>query len=329
MKTTDYTSLNSLYIYPASVLLCVGIIGNTLSFVIYKRKVFRDRAIANYLSVLAVFDSFNLIVYQLSTRAVYTQTSITYCRFMNFLVSFMPNVCSWLVMLVSADRLVSTLSPMSIQILSKKWLQYSFMVAVVVLQAIFHAYNFLIAALVLNKENNQYQCMYYMSPFLYNIVYVKSFNQTFFPVVIMLTCSLYMVKYLVDSKKKIKKGSSSAFKEKQFAFMTLFLNFFFFVCFLPFDVYLILSHIFMPFNISYLSESWNWYVAQGICKIFLYIHSSASFFVYLLVNRLFRQEVLSILYIFRKRIRKTSTSTNSTSNINNSQQKTASTVISN
>lgn len=113
-------------------LISIGLIGNVLSFIIYKRKVFRTQSMGTYLSCLSIFNIFVLLTlsknlyysdetYKLRLIANYTnsttenarnfidniiQTNV-FCKFYAYIHYINIQYCSWVLVINSIDHLIS------------------------------------------------------------------------------------------------------------------------------------------------------------------------------------------------------------------------------
>ncbi|KAH3853528.1 hypothetical protein DPMN_096053 [Dreissena polymorpha] len=104
------------------VIVCTGIIGNTLSLIVMKSKALRHKSYSQYLSALAMFDTLTLILRQIRTVDDYFLNQMNQnmvfkgfndfgCKLFNFIEHVSYLMSSWLIVLMAIERLVAVWMP--------------------------------------------------------------------------------------------------------------------------------------------------------------------------------------------------------------------------
>lgn len=111
------------------------------------------------------------------------------------------------------------------------------------------------------------------------------------PLVLLSAFNLNLIYDLYKSKNRIRLRMHR--KEIQFTFTVIFANLMFFIHYLPFSIFILLKHIIEHVGIDYSKEIFDFlYHLATECALLYLIF---EFFYLLLVNKLFRHEVLNVL----------------------------------
>lgn len=104
------------------VIVCTGIVGNTLSIVVMQSKALRHKSYSRYLSALAVFDTLTLIIRQVrcindyyasenNVHVVFKNFDTFGCKMFNFIEHVSYLMSSWLIVLMGLERLIAVCMP--------------------------------------------------------------------------------------------------------------------------------------------------------------------------------------------------------------------------
>ncbi len=109
----------------------------------------------------------------------------------------------------------------------------------------------------------------------------------------MLACSLMMIKYLIESKRNVANGPHPNERKRQikFAINALSINFIFFVTSIPNGIY----ELYYFYYSSSIDIVLNFYLGQFLLLCF-YAYFGSTFYVNVLVNSIFREEFLALIY---------------------------------
>ena len=104
------------------VIVCTGIVGNTLSFVVMQSQALRHTSYSRYLSALAVFDTLTLIIRQVHDvdeyyvmeeggSVIFKNFDSFGCKMFNFTEHVSYLMSSWLIVLMALERLIAVCMP--------------------------------------------------------------------------------------------------------------------------------------------------------------------------------------------------------------------------
>lgn len=103
------------------VIVLAGLVGNTLSFVVMKSKTLRHKSYSHYLSALALFDTFTLIIRQVRTvdefyrrdgaNEIFRHFDDFGCKVFYYLEHVFYLMSHWLIVLMAVERLIAVCMP--------------------------------------------------------------------------------------------------------------------------------------------------------------------------------------------------------------------------
>jgi hypothetical protein len=105
-----YSLAKDLLYYCILISLCIGLIGNTISIKVYLSKPFHKQSIGIYFAISSFFELLFLCVnfiYVVYER--FWEFSAFSCKLFTYLQSLMPVSCSWILVLISLDRVITNL----------------------------------------------------------------------------------------------------------------------------------------------------------------------------------------------------------------------------
>ncbi|CAH1781136.1 unnamed protein product [Owenia fusiformis] len=114
----EYIAGKALFQYLSPVVLIVGVVFNILNFVVLTCTNMRKTSASLYLAVLAICDNINLLMTLTNHWLIqlfnieYRKTNDALCRISLFLAYFLAHLSAWLLVAVTAERVVTVMFPM-------------------------------------------------------------------------------------------------------------------------------------------------------------------------------------------------------------------------
>ena len=279
-----------------AIIITIGLIGNIISIIVFSKKTFRTNSISTYCISIAIFE--NLSIAEMIAdffRVVYRVKAIDQtnfnCKIINYISTIMSTVQACLLVAFSIDKL---LSMKSVQIIKKKWFQFSIVGSIVFINAL--AYIFLpISLRRTEKYPGVYICDYSTIVFYKEFFIVNLLESCLVPFIIMSVTSTLTIRLLIKSRNSVEKINGQVLKERRsrdrkYAISSITFNIFFIVLKLPLLVYYILSAFYSYYNL---------YI-QWFSLVFYFINISSSFFIHFATNSLFRREFKNVFLRFGK-----------------------------
>ena len=245
----------------------------------------------NILKILALFDFLCCLC---SLNRVFESElmnhSMASCKLINFSFYCFSTTSSWLVGIVSIEKLITIKKPLCKNIFAKKKYQIGVCIAIVVLNTFVFSPIFTLNDIYKDLNSTQIKNIYsdvcdiLFTKSFYIIANLHFFNACILPFSIMLTSSIYLVGFILKSRKRtistysIQKKRIMK-KDIHFALQILFLD----ILFLLFNTPLFIAR---NFKIS---------IFFYIFRIFFCVRFFLNFFIYFTFNSIFRNELLLIL----------------------------------
>ena len=302
MATETKELIITVLVFILPVVLIMGSIGNVFSFIIFSRDKFRKTSFSLYFRVLAFSDSFTLLyIINDIPNVLYGQDlqnrSHFWCKTFRYWLYAIAPVSGWLLVVISLDRMLSIIRPNKFLFLKKKQTQATICCLTLAYNLIFYipliVFKDYQAQENLNSSNLTeivYECVDLEEQNIVN--WLDLLNSTILPFLIMVLCTSVTVRRLFKSRSKTTAEAKPNTKLKQrdtkFAITSVGLNLFFFIFNLPVCVYMVLaSFIFFDDVDSKLI----------FCAVLItyYLNFGVVFYVNILTNSIFRNELLVIL----------------------------------
>ena len=293
-----YDSFTSFIYISRTVVNLIGIIGNIISFIVFCRPVFRKNSISVYCCALAIFDCFTLNQLIMDINILFDYFPPNYsdiiCKVFYYITIAFSGIPAWILVAFSIDKILSMKN--SKFVFFKK---RSFQIGII---AVFAIANILIFSeiLVFLKRvpiypNNSIDLMCDLTymPYISIVVGLYLLEASLIPFVIMFCSSVFIVRLLVQSRRRIIGDGNNASvqnrkgKEFKFAVISLTFNCLFITLKLPLAMFYILSSIGILMPYSYIN----------LATLLFFINSSISFLVHFISNSIFRKELGIIIKI--------------------------------
>ena len=271
--------------YSSLITFGIGIIGNTISIIIYQSKPFKKQSIRVYYTTYSVVETLFLllnVVYCLQRK--YWLPSDFYCKSFLYSQSILQLLCPWFLVLASIDRIFIVFYPTRFLFTRKLKFQLLTTLAVFVFFAIFF-----IPQIFLNNENKTV-CLMQASTYSYIYALVILCLYSLLPFVIMVTATVKISLKMKKTLKIVRKISKRKNEEHQFARNVIGTNIYFLIVSLPYAVISLIILYYRTFDIMYAIFYGGQLVLSFNCIFSLvFVYHATSFFIHIVCNKIFRK----------------------------------------
>ena len=290
-------------IYPL-VIIPLGTIGNILALLVYTRKNFWHTPFGFYNSCLLIVDSlilyvgalkFPLIAFDIINLTTHSEFT---CKFFTAGIYILPQFSSWILVLISFERLVVIRSFRILFYVKKRSFQF---ISIVLIFLIILLINFpnIIYLKVKQKEGyypnstntpNNSRCEMVDSIIDHHTRdIIDLLAYTLSPFILMTTCSILISITIIKSRRKFKRKLRSLRKEYQLSFTLIFTNLVFLILNSPICVIMVIKS-------SRKTDEYNskLELAYTIGNILAYINFSISVLINFVINRMFTKQFMKM-----------------------------------
>ena len=284
------------------VLILIGAVMNTGVIVIFMRKSMRNTLSRNLFCALALNQTFALYAtfpFNLEAYGIRLLTlNYLLCKALTFLTFFFCAMSSWLLVLVSLERLFFV-NYKQIKVFKQVWFQWLVMCVVLAWNClVYSSYSNFNNIEVQNVQNNSNYtndfCTIHDPEALFLWSLIDLLNSLLVPFMLMIICStgislsIYRTKQALSTR-ILNKDAKSLNKNTRFSVLIIFIDVAFFIFNLPICVY----------NFSTIQETNNF--GYCLCSIFFICQYIVNGFIFFFINLKFKRELLIILRIKKKK----------------------------
>ena len=297
-------------LYYPPIIAILGIIGNILSFVVYRQKPIRKQSFSLLMRALALADDGMLIVlliYWFHTNFLLHHITVTdskrMCFAFTYIVKVFANCAHYLLCSLTISRLISIAAPLKAKIFLEKARLF---VVCVCIGSVLKNLHFLSSTdFVFNPKTKQMTCTMGFSRKEPAIVFLRWFETivtSIAPCVIIIVSNISMVYYLrrkVDEQPSCTNNLSQEMKilrqkrENNITIMVCVVS----VSFLIFTVPLYIHRLYVV-KINIKDDAGKRSImrlADSICQKLWYTNNAFNFFIYALVGKEFRKNLSLLL----------------------------------
>lgn len=280
----------------------VTVLGSIFSLVIFSRRAFEKSSIGFYCRLLAFFDLYVLIVMvlvgvgQIIGVQIIASTDIG-CQVSFFLGTAVSPIQGWILIVFSIDQLIAVSMTDRFGFVKKPWFKYSISIFIFLFNCAIYSPTFIFVRstkMVFGNVTAAYRCDS-LAPVV-SIIYLA--EASFIPFFIMIIITFQIVRILIRSRNRtlvqpFNSSNSKTLRRRdfKFAFNSVILNMLFIILTTPLIVYYL-----VPIKDFILSNLFN-----TACFVFFYLNYALHFWVHLIVNAYFRNELLVLFRIRRDR----------------------------
>lgn len=301
---STYKIVTQIFMHLAFIECLIGIVANSLTFVVFSRKRFKSTSFSFYLRLNVLMDTVILVKSILQWTGVVFEfyiedVSIVFCKLQGYSYRVAFTSSTWLLSLIAFDRLITIKYPYRFSYLKKRRLQIILTSIIVAISMGFYVLMPLSLeyerVVTVDEDSNEtsieVNCT--MEKEKYNAVFwIDLINSLITVVVLNNVLSAMAIVFIYKSRQRIRQTNSSsnertAMRDRKFAINSITLNLMSFVCKFPLLSYSCFS---LLINDEDLDE-----MISIICLSLSLVDNSSSLFVNMLVNSIFYEEFLSIL----------------------------------
>lgn len=282
------------------IIICLGIIGNLISFIVFCRPVFRKNSVSVYCRALAIFDCFTLCQLSMDISQLFydfypPDNSDIFCKIFYYNSTAFSCILAWILVAFSVDKVIIMKKSTRFDFFKKR----SFQLSVVAVLAVFNLLLFsevlilLVRVPEIKDNSTQLLCDLTAMPYIEIFGALYLIIGSLVPFLIMIATSVFTAKLLKESRhRSIGHGNSVIVQKRKnrdlkFAATSLTFNCLFIILTLPLVFYYVLSSAGIEMSMEYFESS----------SIFFFLNCSISFLVHFISNSIFRKELCIILRI--------------------------------
>ena len=269
--------------YVSLITFGIGLIGNTLSIIIYQAKPFKKQSIGVYYTAYSVVETlflFSNVVYVIQPKLWLPNDF--YCKFFLYSQSILQLMCPWILVLASIDRMFLVFYPTRFLFTRKLKIQLLAMLAAFVFFAIFF-----IPQTFLNNQYGQV-CIMQTGTLYFVFALLTVCLYSLVPFVIMVS-TIVMIRLKMNKTLKIvNKISKRKNEEHQFARNVIGTNIYFLIASLPYAVIGLIVIYYRTFDIIFAIFYDGQLILSFNCIFSLVaIYHATSFIIHIIINKLF------------------------------------------
>lgn len=299
--------------YILSTLCSIGLVCNLISFVIFSRKKLDKYYSRNLFRLNLLNDSLNLVFLLIQQNYLANiPISIYCCKFFFSIILIIPAYSAWILVYISIERFIRFLNNERIkQILDKKYLNSIILIGVMLTCFFYYTpvwYYTEVIYISTNNNNPQYDYYYtyhngtigqcYLNE---NIVKIITFMNMAFscliPFVCLLTCSIQLILSIRLLRLRINQNHSSVInlatlnKDKEFAVTILTLDCIFLLFYFPYNFMVFFEYFYQTTDLVTNNILFHF---NYVLLYLYYLGFGSNLFIYLSVNKMFRDEFISL-----------------------------------
>ena len=283
MSAEDFSF--AIYLIQA-IIIAIGLIGNIISIIVFSRKTFRANSISTYCISLAICECmsiFELIVdiIHLVYNVKAADQNDTNCKIINYIPTQLSTIQACILVAFSVDKL---LSMKSVQIIKKKWFQFSIVASIVLINVLIYIY---LPILIRRREKypGEFFCDITTIGFYKEFIIVNLLESCLLPFIIMSITSILSIRLLINSRNCVEKVNGIVMKrrrsrDRKYVISSVAFNIMFIILKLP---------LMFSFTLSAFFSYYDLYVFR-VSFLLNAINVSSSFLVHFATNSLFRRE---------------------------------------
>ena len=311
--SSEVTVFDAINLAETIVFTTIGVFGNSIVLYVFTRPSFRKIAMFRYLAVVSIISFFQtLFIAPYQYQHFFLISSVgSVCKLYNLFSQSFQIINPWLVVLSSFDRYLTIVVPtmhfretIKYQVLA---VAIIFLIALAPTLPIVYYFDIQIG----NETTECYSNDGKVAVYLFLAIVLVS---NIIPFILMILSSSLIFYQLISQKSKLQKDLKKVQKEKKFIKLLISLDFYFLLANLPSNIFgMIFCVLFISsLDLSFFSSDLYNYI-NAVTSFTYYIYVSCNIFVYFSCNKLFREQLLSMLKIKLHNKKKPSISTTSLS----------------
>ena len=292
----------------------IGLIGNTLSFIVMKSKTLRKKSYSQYLSALAIFDTLTLILRQIrivdeyyynkfGANEVFKNFDDFGCKIFHYIEHVAYLMSSWLIVLMAVERLIAVCFPFKKVVIRKRTGASMCISILFIMVCISQAFRLVMIEQRGGEIQNCEASEIYLEIYTSLDVYFYQWTLIFIiPVILVLGCNGLVLYQIYRIKREVQKDkrnchNRTARKNNRTTCMLLIVSFTFIGTLLPlFSLTLVMDIAIRKMG----SKAWPLYQSLlpyiETCEAISLINYAANFLIYILSGKRFRLELTRVFH---------------------------------
>ena len=298
--------INLIFGYFQLTIGIIGVVGNVLAIIILSRPSLRRFSYSFYCLVMAISDIGFLSHTFIDWSASYLKADLAtvgqlFCSLSTFLPYYFGGVSTFLLTIISIDRMLTIVYPNRFTVLKKRWVQALIVIIVALISllvGILTPFSFQLK--VFNQTNSSIQIRICKASS--NIIMIETFiilaMFVFLNIITNNVVSFKTIRFIMASRQRVgfigtrNRSSSLSKRDQKFSICSVCLDIVSIISKLPF-VITILTFCFLKINSDEMNSIYK------ITNALAYVENGFSFFINIYVNPLFYEEFL-ILFGLKK-----------------------------
>ena len=297
------------YSYPVIVL--IGIITNSLSFIIFSRKRFQNTIFSTYFRCFIVFQTLSLIflpinkMFELNLN-IYFDSNVSnfICKLRYFYGYFNIANAAWFLVIISIDRWISISNPTKFMFRKKIRFQMATCLSIILFNVCLLTptwFYYIKQTTTFNNNNNDTNINLFCSSHSVWIDFIEMFHQVLIPFVLMILFTFLTATYVFKSRKIMHNSSSnnktsSNNNDRKFAISSITIN----ILFLIFNFPHFLLYMLKEYSDLFDNSIESFKLIESFSYFLLYINLISTFFINQIVNTMFKTELKIVIQIMKK-----------------------------
>jgi hypothetical protein len=308
MSRTDILNISkTIFVYTYPVISIIGLITNSLAFVIFSRKKFHNTIFFIYFRFILLFDIFSMMIpinkfFESNFNIYFRDFNQSLCKFRYYYIYVVYPISGWGLVVVSIDRFVSIAHPNRFLIRKKILFQIVICCSIFTFNLIYYIpmlFYFLKETKNFNNQTNKTTISYKCTNQNYPTDWFNIMNTTLMPFIFMFLFTILTLRFLFNARNKsfqTTKSYNKSIRQKdvKFAVTSVTLNIIFLILNLPYGIYSLLAFYIQD---SIDKDAQN--LLYAIIYVPFYINLTTVFFINIKVNSMFRNE-FKILILSKK-----------------------------
>ena len=288
--------IRTIIVYSFPAITLVGIIANSLSFLIFSRKRFHNTIFSTYFRFFIVVQTINILF---SINKMLEQNLFIYfgkisnftCKLRHFFVFCNFSITGWFLVTISLDRYLSIAFPSKFLYRKKPLFQILTSSFIIIYNIIMYI-PFMFSHLKIIHPNgtNHSETICEIPSYIW-LSFVDLSQSILIPFTFMIIFTSFTIKIVFDSRKSTSSNRNNKSKDMKFAISSIAINFLFLISNLPvfiLDISLRYSDLFTNLKNVFI-------VLQSVFLFLLYTNMGSTFFINYFFNSMFKKEMFGLL----------------------------------
>ena len=291
----------TIIVYSLPAITLIGLITNSISFVIFSRKRFQNTIFSTYMRIYLVFEAMNLTLpinkmFELNFGIYFGLMSNFLCKFRKFFGNYNYAITPSILVIISFDRYLSIAYPAKFTFRKKPLFQILISCFIIGFNLCLYIpfWFFYLKEKTLNETYNQtllvitYECV----PPTFWVRFINVFQQFLIPFSLMFLFTLLSIRTIFSSRKAASNNSSiTKSRDMKFAVSSITIN----ILFLIFSSPLFTLFLINDYSNLFENQSDLYKLIQALFYFLSYFNSTSNFFASYYSNSLFKKEFETLI----------------------------------